>query len=553
MSDYVADYANSYALVMAVDGYEALPPLGAAVKGAQDLAALLETKYRFAVTLLTDNNLTRDALFSWLNETRRKVGPNDRVIIYFAGHGMTRGVGPAERGYLCLPHTIPDEWHTAIPMDDITQEAEYFICKHLLYVLDCCFSGMALAGRGVDDDIPRELSFYLTRKVRYAITAGGKEVVDDSLAPGGQYSLFTYYLMNWLSNDRNKPDGGVWRARELGNYLEAEVTRNRRSGHKPNHSYLTGSGDGDFVFRWETGTQLPREIDVPLIAVNPRVRLGAVTALIDLAKGPDYDMAALARATLQKVAKEDTDSAIRQVAGAFLEGREIGRGDATASRELLEKLEAARREQQEQARLLAEANQQREAAVAASAQSREQMEVAEREGNRLIYRGPFLWALTASLLGGIPLVLFLGLATASTSLPDLELPLACAAWLFAGAAAVIYIYAGTAYTSRAFAINPRIRRPTALLGGAVAPALGGLIGTWAAAMVGVMVPVLLGLPSRPGASASTDLGLVSGGAFIIACCLYAPGGAVITGIFGALGAFFRLATLKRRAEAAGRR
>jgi hypothetical protein len=42
--------------------------------------------------------------------------------------------------------------------------------------------------------------------------------VDDRLAPSGEHSLFAYHLLDWLTSEHVQPPGGIWRARELGDY-----------------------------------------------------------------------------------------------------------------------------------------------------------------------------------------------------------------------------------------------------------------------------------------------------------------------------------------------
>ena len=183
MAQYQPLYNDSYALIIGIDEYVYQPPLAAAVRGAAHLAEHLENHLYFNVTLLTDSDVTRDAVFSWLRWAGRNTKPNDRVLIYFSGHGLTRNLGSYERGYLALPNARSDEWHKMLQMDDVTEEAQVIKAKHLVYILDCCFSGLAITKNVKTSDITHELDYYLTRPVRYAITAGGAEVVDDALAP----------------------------------------------------------------------------------------------------------------------------------------------------------------------------------------------------------------------------------------------------------------------------------------------------------------------------------------------------------------------------------
>lgn len=361
MPDYQPLYARSYALVMGIDGYQYLPPLGAAARGARELAGYLGNLLQFETTLLVDEQVTRDAVFRWLSATRRAAGPDDRVVVYFAGHGMTRGDASYERGYFALADSVPDEWHTALPMDDVIDEARYIKAKHLLYLLDCCFGGLALDGRAAPD-IPRELEYYITRPVRYAISAGGREVVDDSMAPGGEYSLFTYHLLDWLKGQEGVPASGIWRARELGNHLEAAVGRDRRSGHKPNHNYLPGSGDGDFVFHWEMGTRFPADMQMALISPSAYLRQGAVVQLIELAQGDDPALAALAHEKLQTMASGDPAPQVRQAAQSYFDEREAlaqQQVDEQRRAEAAAQMEAARRRREEAEQALREADENR--------------------------------------------------------------------------------------------------------------------------------------------------------------------------------------------------
>jgi formylglycine-generating enzyme required for sulfatase activity len=131
-------------------------------------------------------------------------------------------------------------------MDRVLDEADALEAKHILYILDACFSGLALHTRTGEFDPNRTLAQLLTRQAAIAITAGGREVVDDSAGPSGEHSIFTHFLLKGLMGEAAA--GDILRARSLGMYLEDRVAGYRRSGHKPNFGYLPGSEDGDFVF-----------------------------------------------------------------------------------------------------------------------------------------------------------------------------------------------------------------------------------------------------------------------------------------------------------------
>ena len=98
-------YANSHAVVVGIDAYHNMPELSAAVKDAKSISALLpELGFQEdRITTLYNDEATataiRHVLDDILRETTRK---NDRVLVFFSGHGVDRPL-PDDRkeGYIC--------------------------------------------------------------------------------------------------------------------------------------------------------------------------------------------------------------------------------------------------------------------------------------------------------------------------------------------------------------------------------------------------------------------------------------------------------------------
>lgn len=247
MAKYKTTYSKSYALIVGIDEYEHLTPLMTAVRGGNALADLLQNKYGFETKTLFNDHVTQENILGWFNSLN--CGPDDRVLFYFAGHGLTRPTPTHNIGYLAVAKTMPGEYHTALKTESVIEEAQILEAKHVLILIDACFSGLALTRSSYNEDfsIQKVSDTLISRSVRYVITAGGAEVVDDNAGPGGQYSIFTHYLLRGLRGDI-APNEGMIRARKLANYLEERVSGSRKSRHKPNHGYLEGSEDGDFVF-----------------------------------------------------------------------------------------------------------------------------------------------------------------------------------------------------------------------------------------------------------------------------------------------------------------
>jgi hypothetical protein len=134
-------FARHHAFIVGVDAYERVSPLQTAVSDARKLAEVLAEKQRFDVhpPLL---NASAAAMRTLLGETMaRVVGPNDRVLFYFAGHGIAADGDDGPAGYLVPADADPTDVTTFVPMAALQDALQALPCRHLLLILDCCFSG----------------------------------------------------------------------------------------------------------------------------------------------------------------------------------------------------------------------------------------------------------------------------------------------------------------------------------------------------------------------------------------------------------------------------
>jgi hypothetical protein len=205
-----------------------------------DLTSDLKVHSRRATKVVIE-----DLIFNRLPESARS---NDRVLIFYAGHGERRLVPDARLGsigYLVPSDAVPDKWHTFIEWDAIMRAADYCSAKHMFYLLDACYSGIA-ASRAVikasrfSDDM-------LKARVRQVLTAGtAKQAVTD-IGPKG-HSLFTSYVLEGLNGAAAMFDKSIISGSELMVYVRNRVAPAKDSKQTPAFSTLDTEPGGDFVF-----------------------------------------------------------------------------------------------------------------------------------------------------------------------------------------------------------------------------------------------------------------------------------------------------------------
>lgn len=91
--DFHPYYNNSYAVIVGVNKYQNAGPLTYATKDAEDFASVLVSQVGFStknIITLLDNEATKDGIMnSYLELVDKASSPDDRVIFFFAGHGLT--------------------------------------------------------------------------------------------------------------------------------------------------------------------------------------------------------------------------------------------------------------------------------------------------------------------------------------------------------------------------------------------------------------------------------------------------------------------------------
>lgn len=271
-------FRRSLAYAVGIDMYAHVPPLRTAAGDASAIARVLAGLHGFeSRILLNPSAATLHTLLT--QDIPEAVTEEDRVLFYYAGHGvaLTNDDGPA--GYLVPADADPEDHASLLPMAELQRALTALPCRHLLVVLDCCFAGAfewSAGNRALGNPRPRRLfrehfDFFVNDKARQVITSAAYDQTasDAAASPfadargtataedGALHSPFALSLLRGLKGeaDWSGPGGsdGVITATELYVHLREEVeVKSVEAGpggrQTPGFFPLRGHEKGEFVF-----------------------------------------------------------------------------------------------------------------------------------------------------------------------------------------------------------------------------------------------------------------------------------------------------------------
>ncbi len=241
-------YDTSRALVIGINKYQNASPLAHAVNDAEEVKNILTNELEFDphnVIYLTDSEATKsNILKKFLSFTSEEIKVDDRLFVFFAGHGHTRTGFRGEVGYLVPFDADMNDSSSFIRWDELTRNAELIRAKHVLFVMDACYGGLAV-NRNLQPGSSRFLKDMYQRFSRQVITAGkADEVVSDLGGPLPNHSVFTGHLVEGIRGKATN-EHGVITASGLMAYVYTKVANDINSEQTPHYGQF--DGDGDFI------------------------------------------------------------------------------------------------------------------------------------------------------------------------------------------------------------------------------------------------------------------------------------------------------------------
>lgn len=193
--------------VIGVDHYQSWHVLDNAVSDARAVSALFgKLGFEEVIPPLFDGAATGQAIQSLVTDDLTTLSENDSLVLFYAGHGSTRtqrlGGEQIHRGYL-VPVDGNHKVASWIELEDWTRRIATLPPRHILVILDACFSGRALRriirrGRDAGSVQQDALDDLHARRSRQLITSALDDQIALDAGPVRGHSLFTSVLLQGL-------------------------------------------------------------------------------------------------------------------------------------------------------------------------------------------------------------------------------------------------------------------------------------------------------------------------------------------------------------------
>ncbi len=204
-------YQRRVAVCVGVNAYESYPNLNCAVNDAVSMARVLESFGFDEVVLLTDEEATRGAIEAAFEGVGGRMGAEDLLVVFYAGHGWTGNGAEGTMGYVLPVETRKGhEAEDGLSMLRLREMATAMPNRHTLFLMDACYSGFGIQ---VKSDSINDA----TRSIQM-LTAGGE--LDRAFEADG-HGLFTRHILSYFRNSER--GAGQVSALKLASFVHRKV------------------------------------------------------------------------------------------------------------------------------------------------------------------------------------------------------------------------------------------------------------------------------------------------------------------------------------------
>ena len=218
---------SSYFVGIGIDEYDQWEPLNNAVNDVMGVSEVFQEYLGFEelLPLITNEGASKAKLNeAFSNTIPPLLKPEDRLIVFFAGHGHTEkslvNNDSLDIGYL-VPYDARDKstsnFNSYINLDSLLSSIGELPPNEITVILDACASGFAISERASLGDM-KELG-----KTRLVITSADKYQTASDDGPIKNHSLFTGKLIECLQNGTINLSDNFFDIKDLATYLQSAV------------------------------------------------------------------------------------------------------------------------------------------------------------------------------------------------------------------------------------------------------------------------------------------------------------------------------------------
>ncbi len=229
----LAQEQKKYALLIGINKYTSSSLIKKELQFAKDDAISME-KLLFDrgwdTTPVVDSAADRERIIRELYRLSLKATPNDKVLIYFAGHGVRDIRGNGRTYWVTTDATVENLISDGIRLNHIIEYINEIGAQEKILILDHCYSGDFDAGNAVDGNGQRDITGEATIQVNERdlfpeevsnlqnVTPNGLVIFAAARGPAyedpdfGGHGMFTKALLDVLNNpqsDNSPRDGRI--------------------------------------------------------------------------------------------------------------------------------------------------------------------------------------------------------------------------------------------------------------------------------------------------------------------------------------------------------
>jgi tetratricopeptide (TPR) repeat protein len=290
-------YYKSWAVVIGIENYLVAPRIPGVIEDAKVVAQALRKLGFEEVVELYD----KDASFRRLQQTLmdylpRKVGRQDRLVIYFAGHaGITQGGSGKDMGYLVPWDAQIGNVSKSVTFEQLKEFSHRSASKHTFFLFDTAVRGwevsaaqtLSLEGRSAPEEDTE-------KRAVQVLTAADK---GESLTRKQDHSVFVEALVKGLSGEADQDKNGWLMASEVGRYVNQRIVDQTKGSQHPIFAQLEGDGDTIMIEGRKAAFRLGGEPQTPAEKQQAaKMHYEQAFALLQTGKAPDEALERLNKA-----------------------------------------------------------------------------------------------------------------------------------------------------------------------------------------------------------------------------------------------------------------